>query len=142
MVTEDKIINSIMLRYRLGTILVWLGVFTWLPFIFLRAVGEKPPFFYFLPVHLISVVGGSRLRAQARKVLGLGSPRKNMLHAAGHSMIVLGILAWTPYLYLRLVVGQTAEVADFLPFHLIGVLGGMFLHVLSYVLERHRMQTA
>ena len=142
MVTEDKIINSIMLRYRLGTILVWLGVFTWAPFIFLRAIGEKPAFLLFLPFHLIGVVGGSRLRAQPRKQLGMEAPRNNLLHTAGHAMIILGILVWTPYLYLKLVMGQPIEVINYLPFHLIGVLGGVFLHAMSYVLERYRNRKA
>jgi hypothetical protein len=138
MVTEDKTINSTLLRYRLGTLLLWLGVFTWLPFIFLRAVGEKPPFLYFLPFHLIGVLGGSRLRAMARRELGVAPPRKSPLLIAGHLMIFLGILVWAPYLYLKLVPGQPVEVMHYLPYHLTGVLGGVALHVLSYLVERHR----
>ena len=61
MVTQEKSISNVVLRYRLGTILIWLGVFTWAPFIFLRAIGEKPVFLLFLPFHLIGVIGGSRL---------------------------------------------------------------------------------
>ena len=138
MVNEDQLINSVILRYRLGTILVWLGVFTWLPFIFLRAVGEKPPFLYFLPFHLIGVIGGSRLRATARKELGLLPPKKSMLLIAGHLMIFLGILVWAPYLYLKLVLGQPVEVMSYLPYHLTGVLGGVFLHVLNYLIGRYK----
>ena len=138
MVTEEKIISNVMLRYRLGTLLIWLGVLTWAPFIFLRAIGEKPLFLLFLPFHLIGVVGGSQLRAIARKELGIPSSQKNILHLAGHIMILLGILVWAPYLYLKLVIGQTIEVMDFLPFHLIGVLGGVFLHVLSYMIKRYK----
>ncbi|HLO17206.1 MAG TPA: hypothetical protein VK206_20400 [Anaerolineales bacterium] len=52
MVTEEKIISNVVLRYRLGTVLIWLGVFTWLPFIFLKAIGSHPPFLLFLPFHL------------------------------------------------------------------------------------------
>jgi hypothetical protein len=99
MVTEEKIIDNVMLRYRLGTLLVWLGAFTWAPFIFLRATGAKPPFLLFLPFHLIGVIGGSRLRSVARKELGLISPGKSVLHTAGHAMILLGISVWAPYLY-------------------------------------------
>jgi hypothetical protein len=139
MVTEEeRIINNVMLRYRLGTILVWLGVFTWAPFIFLRAIGEKPTFLLFLPFHLIGVIGGSRLRSVARRDLGLSVPKKKFLHTAGHIMILLGISVWVPYLYLKLVMGQAVEVMDYLPFHLTGVLGGVFLHLISYVIERHR----
>ena len=139
MVTEEeRIINNVMLRYRLGTILVWLGVFTWAPFIFLRAIGEKPTFLLFLPFHLIGVIGGSRLRSVARRELGLSPPKKKFLHTAGHIMILLGISVWVPYLYSKLVMGQAVEVMDYLPFHLTGVLGGVFLHLISYVIERHR----
>jgi len=133
MVTEEKIINSIVMRYRLGTILVWLGVLTWAPFIFLRAIGEKPAFLFFLPFHLIGVVGGSRLRSQARKELDMAPPKRNILHLAGNGLIVLGILVWAPYLYAKLVLGHPVEAMNYLPFHLTGVLGGAVLHVISYV---------
>ena len=138
MVTEENIIAHIVLRYRLGTILLWLGVLTWIPFIFLRAIGEKPQFLLFLPFHLLGVIGGSRLRALARKQLGMPPGKKNLLRVAGHALIVLGILAWAPYLYLKAVMGQALEVTSVLPFHLTGVLGGVFLHALSYLIERQR----
>lgn len=138
MVTQEKLISSVVLRYRLGLVLVWLGVLTWVPFIFLRAIGERPPFWLFLPFHLLGVIGGSRLRAVARKELGMPPPKRNMLRMAGHGMILLGILVWAPYLYLKLVMGQPAEVMNYLPFHLTGVFGGIVLHILSYMLERSR----
>ena len=140
MVTEDEFINTLLLRYRLGTVLVWLGVFTWAPFIFLRSIGEKPSFLIFLPFHLIGVVGGSRIRSAARKELGLASPKKNVLHTAGHGLILMGILAWAPYLYSKLVLGQSVEVMNYLPYHLIGVLGGVALHILSFILDKYRYQ--
>jgi hypothetical protein len=136
MVTEPRTINSVALRHRLGTILIWLGVFTWAPFIFLRAIGEKPAFLLFLPFHLIGVIGGARLRSLARRELGLHVSKQNRLHTAGHLLILLGILVWAPYLYLKLALGQPVEVMNFLPFHLTGVLGGVLLHVISYVIER------
>lgn len=137
MVNEEKIIDNIVLRYRLGTILVWLGVLTWAPFIFLRAIGEKPSFLLFLPFHLLGVIGGSRLRSLARRELGMSPPERSFLHTAGHILILLGILVWTPYLYMKLLVGQPVEVMDFLPYHLTGVLGGVVLHILSYLLGRY-----
>jgi len=69
MVTEEKITGVVLARYRLGTVLVWSGVITWVPFIVLRMVGEKPSLFLFLPFHLIGVLSGARLRAIARKEL-------------------------------------------------------------------------
>lgn len=136
MVTEEKIISNVVIRYRLGIILVWLGVFAWAPFIFLRTIGEKPSFLLFLPFHLIGVIGGSRLRSIARKELGLMPPQKNILHIAGHGMIFLGIMVWTPYLYSKFVMGQPVEAMNYLPYHLAGILGGVLLHVFSYLIER------
>lgn len=138
MVNEEKIIGNIVNRYRLGTILIWLGVLTWAPFIFLRATGERPSLLFFLPFHLIGVIGGSRLRSSARRELGMSPPSRSFLHTMGHVMILLGILVWAPYLYLKLALGQPVEVMDYLPFHLTGVLGGVFLHLLSYVIARRR----
>ena len=40
MVTKEKLISNVM-RDRLGTILIWRGVFTWAPLIFLRAIAEE-----------------------------------------------------------------------------------------------------
>ena len=137
MVTEEeRALNNVLLRFRLGNILIWLGVFTWAPFIFLRAIGETPPFLFFLPFHLIGVIGGARLRSLARKELGLHAPGKKFIHRAGHILILLGISVWVPYLYSKLVLGQPVDVMDYLPFHLTGVLGGVFLHLLGYVIER------
>lgn len=141
MVTEnEKILNNVLLRYRLGTILIWLGVLAWAPFILLRAMGEKPTFLLFLPFHLIGVIGGSRIRSIARRELGLSSPRRKFLHTAGHILILLGISVWAPYLYSKLVMGQPVEVMSYLPFHLLGVFGGVFLHILSYLMERYRQR--
>lgn len=53
-------------------------------------------------------------------------------------MILLGISVWVPYLYSKLIMGQAVEVMDYLPFHLMGVLGGVFLHLISYLIERYR----
>jgi hypothetical protein len=135
---EEKLIDHIVLRYRLGTILVWLGVLTWVPFILLRLMGETPSLLLFLPVHLVGVIGGSRLRSSAQRHLGMRPPKRSFLHTAGHLMILLGILVWAPYLYSKIVLGQPVEAMHYLPFHLMGVLGGVFLHLLSYVLERYR----
>jgi hypothetical protein len=138
MVTEEKLISNVVMRYRLGTILIWLGVFTWAPFIFLKIIGERPSFLLFLPFHLLGVIGGARLRSIARKELGLIPNKKNTLTIAGHLLILLGVLVWVPYLYLKLVIGQSVEVMNYLPYHLTGVLGGVFLHILSYFIEHRR----
>jgi len=140
MVTAQKALNNAVFRYRLGTILIWLGVFTWLPFIFLKAIGEKPSFLLFLPFHLLGVIGGSQIRSIARKELGEAPAKKNGLRLAGHIAIALGILVWAPYLYLKLAMGQPVEVMSYLPYHLTGIFIGVMLLVLSYMRERNRKQ--
>ena len=135
-VTEGKIINMALARYRLGNVLIWLGVLAWVPFIVLRMAGEKPSFLLFLPFHLIGVVGGSRLRSLARKEMGELAPKRNTLRVLGHGMIYLGILVWMPYFYLKLIAHQPVEVMNFLPFHLTGVFGGIFLLIVSYLINR------
>jgi polyferredoxin len=136
MVTDDKIINTALIRYRLGIVLIWLGVMTWLPFIVLRIAGEKPSLFWYLPFHLFGVVGGSRLRSLARKEIGVPAPKKKILRVIGHGLIYIGILVWAPYFYLKLITQQPVDVMYYLPFHLAGVLGGVLCIVLSYVFSR------
>jgi len=136
MVTDEKITNTALTRYRLGTALIWLGVMTWLPFIVLRIAGERPALFWYLPVHLLGVIGGSRLRSLASREMGVLAPKKNILRAIGHGLIYTGILVWVPYLYLKLIAQQPVDVMNYLPFHLTGVLGGVLCIALSYVFRR------
>jgi polyferredoxin len=136
MVTDEKIYYAALTRYRLGTGLIWLGVLTWLPFIALRITGEKPSLLWFLPLHLLGVIGGSRLRSAARKEMGAPPAKKSRLRALGHALILAGILVWVPYLYAKLVLQLELEVMDFLPFHLAGILGGIFFLVLDYFVNR------
>ncbi|MFZ5857995.1 MAG: hypothetical protein ACOYZ6_14290 [Chloroflexota bacterium] len=135
MVTEEKISNAALMRYRLGNVLIWLGVLTWLPFIVLRIAGEKPSLFLYLPFHLAGVIGGSRLRAYARKEMRMAPPKKSRLRTVGHIMIFAGILVWAPYFYLK-AVQQPVEVMNFLPYHLTGVLGGVVVLVVNHYLSQ------
>jgi len=109
MVTDEKIINAALIRYRLGNMLVWLGVLVWAPFIVLRIMGEQPSMSVYLPLHLLGVIGGSRLRAFARKELGILPPKKTRLQFLGHSLIWTGILVWVPYYYLKVTSNQPVE---------------------------------
>jgi hypothetical protein len=136
MVTEEKTVNFALLRYRAGLALIWLGVLTWLPFILLRASGSKPSLFWFLPFHLVGVIGGSRLRKFARAEMGVEAPKRSTFRTIGHSLIFLGIMVWGVYFYLKLVVGQTVEVGDYLPYHLTGIFGGIGFLGLGYFSNR------
>ena len=136
MVTEEKIYNAALMRYRLGNLLIWLGVLTWLPFIVLRIAGEKPSLFWVLPFHLAGVIGGSRLRAYARREMGMPKPQKNRMRTIGHGLIFAGILVWTPYFYMKFAAHQPVEVMNFLPYHLVGVLGGVMVLVVNHFLSQ------
>jgi len=136
MVVEEKTINWALLRYRLGIALIWIGVLAWLPFILMRANGHKPSIFWFLPFHLVGVVGGSRLRKMAREELGAQAPKRNAFRTIGHSLIFLGILVWGVYFYLKLVAGQPVDVGDFLPYHLTGIFGGITFLGIGYFVNR------
>lgn len=136
MVTEEKAYNPALARYRLGTVLIWLGVLVWLPFILLRIAGETPSLFWFLPFHLAGVIGGSRMRSSSRKELGRAAPKTSRLRTLGHGLILVGILVWVPYFYSKLALQQEVEVMNYLPFHLAGILGGIVVLVRDYFLNR------
>ncbi len=127
MVTGKNLLSASLVRYRLGIILVWLGVLTWAPFILLRIAGERPSLFWYLPFHLIGVIGGSRLRSVARREMGITPEKKNLWRLAAHGSIVAGIAVWAPYFYWKLVVEQPVNVMHYLPFHLAGIFGGITL---------------
>lgn len=136
MVTEDATNNPALMRLRLGTVFIWMGVLTWLPFIVLRIAGDKPSLFLYLPFHLLGVIGGSRMRSRARKELGLAAQKRDIWRSAGHALIFIGILVWTPYFYLKLIAQQPVDVMNYLPYHLTGVLSGIILLGLSYWINR------
>lgn len=136
MLTDERTFSAAVTRYRLGTVLIWLGVLTWLPFIALRMSGEKSSLLWFLPFHLAGVIGGSRLRSGARKGMGTPPAGKSRLRVLGHALILAGILVWVPYLYAKVILQQEMEVMDFLPYHLTGILGGIFVLALDHFANR------
>ena len=136
MVTDEKIYNAALTRYRLGNVLIWLGVLVWAPFIVLRIAGEQPSMSWYLLLHLAGVMSGSRLRAFARKELGMLPPKKSRLRSLAHGLTFAGILVWAPYYYLKIVAQQSVDVMNFLPYHLAGLLGGMVLLAISYLTSR------
>jgi len=119
-----------------GTLLIWFGVLVWTPFIILQIAGKHPSFLLFLPFHLVGVIGGARLRSFARKQMGLPSPKRRPLQVAGSVMIALGILTWAPYFYLKMFTQTSVHVMNFLPFHLVGVLGGVLLLTINHLSNR------
>ena len=102
----------------------------------MRASGYNPSLFWFLPFHLVGVIGGSRLRKQARMEISADAPKKNIFRMIGHSLIFLGILVWGVYFYLKLVAGQPVDLGDFLPYHLTGIFGGIGFLGVNYFVTR------
>ncbi len=139
MVTDKNLFSPPVVRYRMGLILIWLGVLTWAPFILLRIAGEKPSLFWYLPFHLIGVIGGARLRSTARLELGILPEKRNIWRLIGHGLILAGISVWLPYFYLKLVADIPVNVLNYLPFHLSGIFGGiLFLAIGHWVSKKHR----
>ena len=110
---------------KMGTILIWLGVAAWLPFLYLLAAGQNPSIYPYLIVHLIGIIGGTRLKALAKK--DKTPQKRHKRQVIGKIMILLGVLAWIPYLYQKDVLAQTIEIRPYLTVHLLGVLGGIAL---------------
>ena len=142
MVTKTGVSSPVLFRYRLGTALIWVGVLAWVPFILLHLAGGDPPLLWFLPFHLLGVVGGSRLRGSARREMGAFAPKANLMRTVGKLLISIGILVWIPYLYLDLVAQIPVDVSRFLPFHLAGVLGGLAILLVNYLLNQRRVKSA
>ena len=136
MVSDRKLFITPLARYRLGTALLWLGVLIWVPYIFLRVTGQSPAVIWFLIVHLLGVVGGSRMRAYARKEMGMITKKRNLWHVFGHMLIWFGVAVWVPYFYSRLIAGMQVQVMNYLPYHLIGVIGGVLMLIVGSFVSR------
>jgi len=123
-------------RRTLGTILIWLGVLAWAPFLTLAASDQPVSIFPFLAAHLAGVLGGAWLRSSANRMEGVTKVGNGRLRRiTSRIMIYLGVLAWAPFFYLEKVLGQDVEISPFLAAHLTGVLGGIALRA-SVELDR------
>ena len=96
-------------------------------------MGEEPSIYPFLAVHLTGVIGGTRLRARGRTS---ESKKRSRRQVIGKILILLGVLAWAPYLYQKDILGEPVEIGLFLTAHLTGVLTGIAL-LLSVPLQRY-----
>lgn len=130
---------------RLGGALIALGVLAWAPFLAGLALGRALSLWPFLAVHLAGVLGGAALRRRARALGGgpalpLDAPgRRRAL--AGRVLVLLGVLAWAPYLYQHNVLHAAIAIRPYLAMHLTGVLGGSAL-LASAGLSRYRARRA
>ena len=138
MVTKKETLSPGLVRYRLGTALIWLGVLTWVPFIILQIMGEYQSIFWFLPFHLIGVVGGSRLKAAARREMGAQPPKKTQIRTIGHILVITGIMVWVVYFSLKLGFHTPVEVGQFLPYHLAAMLSGIAILLVNLLVTRQK----
>lgn len=140
MVTQERAVSKISPIWirRAGVALLWVGILTWVPFILMRANGIYPSIYWFLPFHLTGVIGGSRLLTLARRQMGDDVPKKNTFRAIGHILVFMAIAVWGVYFCLKLVVGQSVEIGDFLPYHLIGIFSGIGFLGMGYLVNRRR----
>jgi len=141
MVTKAYSSIPALAQYRLANIMIWIGVLAWVPFILLRVAGEKPNILWFLPFHLLGVVGGSRLKAAARRELGEATPRKTRLRTLGHILVFTGIMVWVVYFFLKLVLHMPVEVSQFLPYHLTAMLSGVAILFINFWRGRRNNHT-
>ena len=58
------------------------------------------------------------------------------LGVIGHALIYIGILVWVPYFYLKATTQAAVDVMNFLPYHLTGVLGGITLLLINFLISR------
>ena len=123
-------------RRTLGTVLIWLGVLAWVPFLVLVANDRPVSIFPFLAAHLAGVLGGVWLRSSADRLEGVDRVEHGQRRRiVSRIMIYFGVLAWAPYFYLDKVLGQDVPIGPFLVMHLTGVLGGAALRA-SVELDR------
>jgi len=138
MVTKGESLPASLNRYRLATALIWVGVFTWIPFIILRTMGHKPSLYWFLPFHLVGVIGGSRLKAAVRRETGQSPPKKTVLRTIGHILVFTGISVWLVYFSSKLLFHLPVEVSQFLPYHLTAMLGGIAILLVNFMFNRQK----
>lgn len=109
-----------------GRILIWIGVFAWLPYFYLLTRDQSVSLFPFLGVHLSGVLGGAWLISDANIKAGIVPEKKGQKRRiASRILIYLGVLAWAPYLYLTRSLGQEVEITPYLTAHLSGIFSGI-----------------
>ncbi|MCH7480199.1 MAG: hypothetical protein IIC79_02280 [Chloroflexi bacterium] len=123
-------------RQEMGTVIVFLGVFVWVPYFFLLFSGKEAPIILFLILHLLGIFGGSKLRGKPAKEAMLFGKRRRKI---SRIMIYVGVLAWLPYYYIEGVIGQDVAITPFLFVHLAGIIGGVLVRGsiwLSQIIQR------
>lgn len=122
-------------KKRVGMILIWMGVFAWIPYIVLITNDVKTSIFPYLIFHLACSIGGGKLHGPSSEAeLAVGKKRRK----ASKILIYLGVMAWIPYIYLDDVVGADVSITPYLIMHLTGIFSGIFVR-LSVSFSQHQL---
>ena len=123
-------------RQEIGTIIIYLGVFVWVPYFFLLISGKDVPIIPYLVLHLLGIFGGSKLRGKTSEETTLFGKRRRRI---SRILIYVGVLAWLPYYYIVGVIRLEVDATPFLFVHLAGVIGGILVRGsvwLSQIIQR------
>ena len=114
---------------RISRIFIWVGVLAWAPYLTLVFMGRDVSILPFLAFHLTGLLGGLRLRNMAAEAEGALKKVVSKSKKISRVMILLGVSAWFPYLYLINVQGQDVAIGPYLSVHLPLVIGGITIQI-------------
>ena len=126
-------------RKQVGTILIWMGVFAWVRYIYLITNDVKTSIFPYLFVYLVGRIGGGKLRGRSSDAkLTVGKWRRRI----STILIYLGVMAWLPYIYLKNEVGADVDITPYLIIHLTGILSGIFVRLSESITQMQQKEKA
>jgi hypothetical protein len=111
-------------KSKIGQVLIWIGVSTWIPYFYLLIIGKALPLYVFLPIHLAFVLSGVRLRKSSENEETDQQPKKS--RQVSQVLLYIGMAAWLPYFYVHYYYQLDVGHTPFLILHLVGMLGGGF----------------
>lgn len=133
--SEDALLFNLNIAQwkKISTILIWVGVLAWVPFIYLKFSHQDPPLIPFLVFHLTGVIGGARSRSWLRKLETGENPPADRVGVVGRILVLVGVSAWIPYFIMKYGMDMPdLEITPFLTVHLPGVLGGGLMMLVSF----------
>lgn len=132
--SEDALLFNLNLAQwkKISTILIWVGVLSWVPFIYLKFSDQNPPLIPFLLFHLTGVIGGARSRSWIRQQETGEKPKADRVGVVGRILVLVGVSAWIPYLTMKYVMKIDVDITPFLSVHLPGVLGGGLMMLVGF----------
>ena len=121
----------------ISTVMIWVGVLAWVPFIYLKFSHQDPPLLPYLFFHLTGVIGGARSRSWIRTQETGQRPAADRVGVVGRILVLVGVSAWIPYFAMKYGMDMPdLEITPFLTVHLPGVLGGGLMMLVSFFRKR------